>query len=49
MTQPTGSREFDPNTVRKVVSVRAPQKLAWQVFTGEIDAGAKYLVARGYR
>jgi len=38
VTQPTGSREFDPNTVRKVVSVRAPQKLAWQVFTGKMGS-----------
>lgn len=33
MTEPTVSRNFDPNTVRKVVSVRASQTVAWQVFT----------------
>lgn len=36
MTDVTMSAGFDPNTVRKVVSVRAPQPIAWQVFTEKI-------------
>jgi len=34
----TQTRGFDPNTVRKVVSVRAPQMVAWEVFTGKMGA-----------
>jgi len=30
------SSGFDPNSVRKVVSVDAPQNVAWQVFTGQM-------------
>ena len=37
MTEPT-SGAFDPNTVRKVVRVRAPQMVAWQVFTEQMGA-----------
>ena len=33
MTEPTMSRGIDPNSVRKVVSVQAPQAVAWGVFT----------------
>jgi uncharacterized protein YndB with AHSA1/START domain len=33
MTEPTNSQGFDPNSVRKVVSVDAPQKVAWRVLT----------------
>ena len=33
MTDVTMPGGFDPNTVRKAVSVRAPQPIAWQVFT----------------
>ena len=33
MTEPTISRDVDPNTVRKVVNVQAPQIVAWRVFT----------------
>lgn len=29
----TGQNNFDPNSVRKVVSVQAPQETAWRVFT----------------
>lgn len=36
MTEPIVSGSFDPNTVRKVVNVRAPQMVAWQVFTGKM-------------
>lgn len=38
MTEPIVSGSFDPNTVRKVVNVRAPQMIAWQVFTGKMGA-----------
>src|SRR5262249_62258733 len=30
------SSAFDPNSVRKVVSVEAPQHVAWQVFTQQM-------------
>lgn len=33
MTDPTMTGGFDPNCVRKVVSVDAPQMVAWRVFT----------------
>ena len=33
-----GSVEFDPNSVRKVVSVKAPQAAAWRVFTEKMGA-----------
>lgn len=33
MTEPTMSTGADPNSVRKVVSVQAPQAVAWRVFT----------------
>lgn len=33
MTEPTRSGDFDPNIVRKVVKVQAPQAVAWRVFT----------------
>ena len=33
-----GSVEFDPNSVRKVVSVQAPQAVAWRVFTEKMGA-----------
>jgi uncharacterized protein YndB with AHSA1/START domain len=32
-TEPTMSAGADPNSVRKVVSVQAPQAVAWRVFT----------------
>ena len=38
MTQARVSGSIDPNTVRKVVSVHAPQIVAWQVFTGKMGA-----------
>ena len=38
MTEVTMPGAFDPNTVRKVVSVRAPQPVAWQVFTEKMGA-----------
>lgn len=33
MTGSAGPGSFDPNTVRKVVNVQAPQSVAWRVFT----------------
>jgi uncharacterized protein YndB with AHSA1/START domain len=33
MTEESRSVGFDPNSVRKVVPVQAPQQVAWQVFT----------------
>ena len=33
MTDTTMSNDFDPNVVRKAVKVRAPQAVAWRVFT----------------
>jgi uncharacterized protein YndB with AHSA1/START domain len=38
MTEPTISEAFDPNCVRKVVKVRAPQAVAWSVFTEQMGA-----------
>jgi hypothetical protein len=32
-TEPTMSKDTDANSVRKVVSVQAPQAVAWRVFT----------------
>jgi uncharacterized protein YndB with AHSA1/START domain len=36
MAEQIMSSGFDPNSVRKVVSVDAPQNVAWQVFTGQL-------------
>jgi uncharacterized protein YndB with AHSA1/START domain len=36
MTEPTMSRGTDANSVRKVVSVQAPQLVAWRVFTEQM-------------
>jgi uncharacterized protein YndB with AHSA1/START domain len=36
MTEQTMSAAPDPNSVRKVVSVKAPQAVAWRVFTEKI-------------
>jgi hypothetical protein len=33
MTEPTMFRGTDANSVRKVVSVQAPQAVVWRVFT----------------
>ena len=33
MTEQSASRGIDPNSVRKVVNVQAPQAVAWRVFT----------------
>jgi hypothetical protein len=33
MTEQTMSGHTDPDSVRKVVSVKAPPEVAWQVFT----------------
>jgi uncharacterized protein YndB with AHSA1/START domain len=33
-----GSVEFDPNSIRKVVSVQASQAVAWRVFTEKMGA-----------
>ncbi len=38
MTEPTIEAGTDPNSVRKVVSVQAPQAVAWRVFTEKIGA-----------
>jgi uncharacterized protein YndB with AHSA1/START domain len=38
MTEQTVSRGTDPNSVRKVVSVQAPQAVAWRVFTEKMGA-----------
>jgi uncharacterized protein YndB with AHSA1/START domain len=37
-TEGAGSVGFDPNSVRKVVSVQAPQAVAWRVFTEKMGA-----------
>ena len=37
-TRGTGSAGFDPNSMRKVVSVQAPQQIGWRVFTEKIGA-----------
>ena len=37
MTQQKTSEPVDPNSVRKVVSVQAPQEVAWRVFTEKIS------------
>jgi uncharacterized protein YndB with AHSA1/START domain len=33
MTMPTTESDIDPNSVRKVLSVKAPPEVAWRVFT----------------
>ena len=33
MTEKASSKDFDPNSVRKVMSVKAPPEVAWRVFT----------------
>jgi len=33
MTEQTRFASTDPNSVRKVVTVQAPQAIAWRVFT----------------
>jgi len=33
MTEQASSQDFDPNSVRKVMSVKAPPEVAWRVFT----------------
>ena len=38
MTEPPMSENFDPNSIRKVVSVQAPQAVAWRVFTEKMGA-----------
>jgi hypothetical protein len=38
MTEPTMSRSTDANSVWKVVSVLAPQVVAWRVFTEQMGA-----------
>jgi uncharacterized protein YndB with AHSA1/START domain len=38
MTNPTTSEYFDPNVVRKVVNVHAPQVVAWRVFTEKMGS-----------
>jgi len=38
MTEPTISKGVDPNSVRKVVAVQAPQAVAWRVFTEKMGA-----------
>ena len=36
MTEPTMSEGVDPNRVRKVMTVQAPQAVAWRVFTEQM-------------
>jgi len=36
MTEQTTAGGIDPNSVRKVVNVKAPQAVAWRVFTEKI-------------
>jgi uncharacterized protein YndB with AHSA1/START domain len=36
MTEQIKSSGFDPNSVRKVIEVQAPQGVAWQVFTEQM-------------
>ena len=38
MTEPTMLEGTDPNSVRKVVNVQAPQAVAWRVFTEKMSA-----------
>jgi uncharacterized protein YndB with AHSA1/START domain len=38
MTEPAMSSSADPNRVRKVVNVQAPQAVAWRVFTEKMGA-----------
>jgi uncharacterized protein YndB with AHSA1/START domain len=38
MTEPTMSSDTDATSVRKVVSVQAPQAVAWRVFTEKMGA-----------
>jgi len=33
MTEQASSKDIDPNSVRKVMSVKAPPEVAWRVFT----------------
>jgi uncharacterized protein YndB with AHSA1/START domain len=33
MTEQAGAKDFDPNSVRKVITVKAPPEVAWRVFT----------------
>ena len=37
-TEQTTTAGVDPNSVRKVVSVQAPQAVAWRVFTEKMGA-----------
>ena len=36
MTEQAMSKDFDPNSVRKVVRVKAPPSIAWKVFTEQM-------------
>jgi len=38
MTESTMSQGVDPNSVRKVITVQAPQAVAWRVFTEKMAA-----------
>lgn len=38
MTLQTTESDIDPNSVRKVLSVKAPPDVAWRVFTEKIGA-----------
>ena len=38
MTESTMSKGLDPNTVRRVITVQAPQAVAWRVFTEKMGA-----------
>jgi hypothetical protein len=38
MTEQAMSAGFDPNSVRKVLSIKAPPAVAWRVFTEKMGA-----------
>jgi hypothetical protein len=38
MTDRTSAEHDDPNSVRKVLTVKAPQAVAWRVFTEQMGA-----------
>jgi hypothetical protein len=38
MAEPIVLKWTDPNSVRKIIKVDAPQAVAWEVFTGQLKA-----------
>jgi hypothetical protein len=49
MTEQAMSGGTDPNSVRKVVSVQAPQAAAWQVFTENMAHGGRWQTTKSGR